>query len=77
MNMTARTLLRGHDHYVELKVVDTATGCEVWHVIHHHPPDADVPDYGMRGVKFINWADDSSSVTIPVGKGQKMTFAVP
>ena len=77
MNMSAGTLLRGRDWYVEVRVVEQASGWEVWRVVRRHPAGADVPDYGSRGRRFITWAADSSSVTVPVGGGEQLVLAVP
>ena len=67
----------GREKYVEFRVNELATGREVWHVSHHHLSNADVPEYGARGITFVAWAADSSSVTITVGGGREMTFPVP
>ena len=56
--------------------LDKATGREVWRV-RRNPAPGTAPDYGMRGVRFVEWAADSSAVTVDIGGGQKLTFPVP
>ena len=46
-------------------------------VVHPHPAGAAVPDYTTRGQRFIEWAADSSSVTVPVARGRRLVLAVP
>jgi hypothetical protein len=75
--MSRGKLLGGREQYIELRVVEVATGREVWRVVYCHPPEAEVPDYCLRGVRFVTWAADSSAVTIPIAGGREMTFAVP
>ena len=76
MNMTRPTLGGGQEQWIEIWVIEVVTGREVWRVVHRHPPGADVPSYGARGAKFIEWAPDSSAVTIPVAGGQPMTLTI-
>jgi hypothetical protein len=76
-NLTAGTLLYGHQSYIEVRVVDAGSGQEVWRVVCWHAPEAEVPDYGDRGQRFIRWAANSSSVTIPVDGGKQLVLAVP
>jgi hypothetical protein len=64
------------EEYVEITVTEIASGREVWRVVHRYQPKAEVPDYGLRGVRFLKWADDSSAVMIDVD-GRQMTFPVP
>jgi len=76
--MNRGTFLNGRVNYIQLTVVEKSTGHEIWHVKHYHTGDANVPDYGDRShERFIKWAPDSSSVTIPIANGREQTFAVP
>jgi hypothetical protein len=81
MNVQQRNLWGEWIHHVELKVIDLSTDKVIWEITYQHPPDADVCDYFMRGVKFVQWAEDSTSVTIPtrgqMGGQDEMTFRVP
>jgi hypothetical protein len=67
MNVTQTRVFGGEDHSIEIKVVEQATGRVIWHIVHPHPPQPDELPYYTRGIKFIQWAADSSSVTIPIG----------
>ncbi|MGL6076417.1 MAG: hypothetical protein ACRC8S_19870 [Fimbriiglobus sp.] len=67
MNVTQSRLLGGEDHWIEIQVVEQATGRVIWQIVHPHPPEADFIPYYARDMKFIKWAADSSSVTIPIG----------
>lgn len=77
MNMSTGTLTSGRDRYIEVRVVEEASGREVWRVVHRHPSGADVPDYGSRAGRFITWASDSSAVAVPVAGGRELVLAVP
>jgi hypothetical protein len=68
---------RGRDHYIEVRVVEEASGREVWRVARWPPAEATVQDYGSRARRFIVWAADSSAVTITVGGGQPLVLPVP
>jgi hypothetical protein len=76
-NLSAGTLTGGRDWYIEVRVVEQASGREVWRVVHRHPAGADVPDYGSRAGRFITWAADSSAVTVPDAGGRELVLAVP
>ncbi|MFY7952298.1 MAG: hypothetical protein ACOVT5_07305 [Armatimonadaceae bacterium] len=60
----------------EFRLTEKKSGREVW-AVKRFPPPGTSPDYGLRGMKFIEWAADSSAVTIDIGGGQKLTFPVP
>ena len=77
MNMSIGTLTGGRDWYIEVRVVEQASGREVWRVVHRHPAGADVPDYGSRAGRFVTWAADSSAVRVPVAGGRELVLAVP
>lgn len=75
-NKSCGTIQGTREGWVEIRVTERGTGREVW-MVKRHPPPGTAPDYGMRGVKFVEWAADSTAVSIDVGGGQKMTFPVP
>lgn len=78
MNLNRGTFLSGRIDYLQLTVVESTTGHEVWRINQYPPANAEVPDYGDRSQdRFIVWAPDSSSVTIPVVNGQKITLPIP
>lgn len=62
--------------WAEILLTEKKTGREVW-VVKRYPPPGKSPDYGLRGMKFVEWAVDSSAVTIDIGGGQRLTFPVP
>jgi hypothetical protein len=76
-NMSAGTWFHGRDRYIKLSVVESATEREVWQIQYRDKLGAKVPDYSIRGKHFINWAKDSSSVTIPTSDDRKVTLNLP
>ena len=76
-NFSQRTLWGDKQHYIELRVVEESSQREIWRVIRQHSADANVPDYGTRGIQFVAWAPDSKSVTIPVMSGRELVLDVP
>jgi hypothetical protein len=75
MNMSCGTWFNGRIQYIELRVAET-DGAELWRTEYHYP-HGPVPDYGDRSKdRFITWAQDSSSVSIPVGGGKQVTVQV-
>ncbi|QEL13477.1 hypothetical protein [Limnoglobus roseus] len=76
-NVSNGTILGRRNHYIVIRVVELSSGKELWRVVYDHAPDADVPDYVLRGLKFVVWAEDSSAVTIPVGDSRELKFPVP
>jgi hypothetical protein len=77
-NLNQNTLFNGRVQYIELLVTEPAAKREVWRVQFHHDASANVPQYGERREKpFIKWAQDSRSVTIPVGVEQQVTLPIP
>ena len=76
-NLSTGTLLGGRDWYIQVRVVEEASGAEVWRVVHRHPAGADVTDYGSRARRFITWAADSATVTVPVTGGRELVLVVP
>ena len=75
-NMTTGTITGGRDRYIKIRVVEDSSGREVWRIVQGHTAEADVPDYGTRGKRFIAWAPDSSSVTVPVADGRELALPV-
>jgi hypothetical protein len=66
--------------YIELSVEDTTTQLSIWqlkYLVSAQSDPAGIPKYGMRGLRLINWAKDSSSVSIPIQRGQQVTLPVP
>jgi hypothetical protein len=76
MNLSRGTIGGTRKEWVEIRVMERGSRREVWKVT-RQPPPGTAPDYGMRGVKFVEWAADSSAVTVDIGGGQKLTFPVP
>lgn len=76
-NLRRGTVTGRREQYAEIRVTEVATGREVWRVVHRHHPEAAVPEYGSRGMRFIVWAEDSSAVTVPVAGGRTLSFHVP
>jgi hypothetical protein len=76
MNVSRGTVQGTRDEWVKLRVTERGTGREVWRV-KRQPPPGTAPDYGMRGIKFVEWAADSSAVTVDIDGGRKLTFPVP
>ena len=75
-NKSHGTIQGNRVEWDEIRVTEKKTGREVW-VVKRYPPPGTSPDYGMRGVKFVEWAADSSAVTVDIGGGQKLMFTVP
>jgi hypothetical protein len=63
--------------YLEVTVVEKTSQRSVWRATYHHLKAANVPDYGRRGERFIMWAADSASVTVPVQDGRQLVLAIP
>jgi hypothetical protein len=77
-NLNQNTLFNGRVQYIELLVTEPAAKREVWRVQFHHDASGKVPHYGDRSEKpFIEWAQDSRSVTIPVGVEQQVKLPMP
>jgi hypothetical protein len=73
-NVTRHTLLNGDRQSIELCVVERESGRDVWRMEWSHPSGANVADYSLRGLKFVVWATDSSSVTIQIATGQQLVL---
>jgi hypothetical protein len=76
-NMSRGTWFHGRDRYLKLSVVESATEREVWQIQYRYKLGTEVPDYSIRGKHFINWAQNSSSVTIPTSEDRKVTLNLP
>jgi hypothetical protein len=76
--MNKGTLFDGRAEYIKLSVVDTANNREVWQVEFYHESNLKVTNYRYRSrLNSIDWAQDSSSVTIPVGANrQQITLPI-
>jgi hypothetical protein len=77
MNMSTGAFLGKPSRYIEISVEETSTHREIWRIIHHPSDNAKVPDYGIRGIKFVEWAADSGSVTIPIASDDKLVLSIP
>jgi hypothetical protein len=76
-NLRRGTWLHGRASYIEIEVVEKSTGHTVWKV-ERYPFSSEVPpEFGDRSKKFIVWAMDSRSVSIPVGGTTDSVWAVP
>jgi hypothetical protein len=76
-NLSRGTLLKGRVQYIELLVVDATKDLEVWRLEFRPEIGVKIPDYGDRSKQpTIDWAKDSSAVTIPVGIDRKVTLPV-
>ena len=76
-NLSAGTWAGSREQYIQVRIVEEASDREVWRVVRPHSALATVPDYGSRADRFLVWAADSSSVTVPVGGGQQLILPVP
>jgi hypothetical protein len=76
-NMSIGTWFHGRDRYIKLSVLESATEREVWQIQYRYKSGTKVPDYSIRGKHFINWAQDSSSVTIPTSDDRQVTLNLP
>lgn len=75
-NKSQGTIWGDRAEWDEIRVTEKSTRRETW-LVKRYPAPGAAPDYGMRGVKFVEWAADSSAVTVDIGGGQKMTLPVP
>jgi hypothetical protein len=76
-NLSRGTWFNGRVQYIELLVVAAATDRELWRAEFRPEAGVKVPDYGDRSQpRSIDWATDSSAVTIPIGVDRKVTFPV-
>ena len=71
------TWLHGRINYVEVKITENATGATVWESRRLMLPGETAPEYSDRSKKFITWAPDSRSLSVPVGGPKDAVFAVP
>lgn len=76
-NMSDGTLGGNRPEYIKISVEETSSSRDIWRIVLNYTGGVDRPEYGMRGIKFILWADDSTSVTVPVFDGQKLVLPVP
>jgi hypothetical protein len=77
MNRSHLTWRGQREQYLEVTIVEKTSQRSVWHATYHHLKTANVPDYGRRGERFIMWAADSASVTVPVQDGRQLVLAIP
>jgi hypothetical protein len=71
------TLSGSRRTYVEMSIVDSATGVTVARQEIQHGSADRVPAYGDRSQTFIQWATNSSAFTVAITNGSSMTLAVP
>jgi hypothetical protein len=76
MNMNKGTWKGTREQYINIYVVEHSTGHKMWEVNFRHSTKADMPDFGIRGKRFIVWKSDSSSVSIPISRMQKLELPV-
>ena len=76
-NMSTGTLTGGRDWFIEITVVEESSGREVWRIVRRHQAEAEVPEYGNRAGRYVTWAPDSSTVTVPIEAGQSLVLNVP
>lgn len=76
-NLRRGTWLHGRVSYIELKVVEQSTGNTVWRAERYLPNEVRTPEFGDRSKKFIVWARDSRSVSVPVGDASDLAWAAP
>jgi hypothetical protein len=77
MNRSHLTWRGQRERYLEVTIVEKTSQRSVWRATYHHLKTANVPDYGRRGKRFIMWADDSTSVTVPIQDGRQLVLAIP
>lgn len=70
------TIGRGVVTYLEYRVEDRASERVIWQM-RYTPPTADSFDYGDRSRRFVEWAGDSSSVTIALDPARSLTIPLP
>jgi hypothetical protein len=77
-NVNQGTFFSGRVDFIRLTVLESKTNREVWRADYYHEPGAKVPDYADRSHNpFIEWAADSSSVSIPLENGRQVKLALP
>lgn len=77
MNKSSGSLLRGRSEYVEIYVVDSNSGTDVWRGELRSSGWATYPDYSDRSKNHITWATDSSSVSIRISDGATIDIDTP
>jgi hypothetical protein len=76
-NLRRGTWLHGRVSYIEIKIVEKLTDNTVWKAERYPLSNELPPQYGDRRKKFIVWAPDSHSVTVPVGSATDSIWRVP
>jgi hypothetical protein len=76
-SMSHGTLSGRRRTYVEMRIVDSATGVTVARQEFQHSLTDQVPAYGDRSQTFIQWATNSSAFTVAITNGSSVTLAVP
>jgi hypothetical protein len=71
------TWLLGRVNYIEIKVVEKSSHRTVWKAERYAMPNEVQPTFGDRSKKFIVWAPDSRSVSIPISSVATSTWAAP
>jgi hypothetical protein len=66
--------LSGREFYLEITVIENASGKTIKKIIYPYEPSASVPNYGDRSQQFIQSAQDSNSFTVPVNRFTKVTI---
>lgn len=73
-----RTLWDGEIDYVRAKIVDTKTEEIVWKLEYKPDNTSNLYDYGIRGLKFIQWNAASTEVTFPLDTtGKQVVVPMP
>ncbi|CAN5369393.1 hypothetical protein BH10PLA1_BH10PLA1_21830 [soil metagenome] len=76
-NLRRGTWLQGRVSYTKIEIVERSTGKTVWKADRYPFATEVPPDFGDRSKKFIVWAPDSRSVSIPVEGATDSVWAVP
>jgi hypothetical protein len=71
------TIFHGRIEYIHIEITESSTGQAIWTANRYVLPGEAAPDYGERGRKFLVWAANSRSLTVPVVDANNAVFIVP
>ena len=75
-NLSRGTLTGSRYTYLEIRVVESATGLILTRRELPYGPNDRVPDYSDRSQRFITWATNSNQFTVAITNGASVAIAV-
>lgn len=77
MNYQAGKITGHKEPYIQIQILDVASGKTLWRANYFHEFGASVPNYIEFFGDFIEWSPDSREVRLLVADGKKISIPVP